>query len=153
MTISQYSPIHRREFEEMLVEYFVFTLKSDIPEDIVRGKLLDFIIDNAGRNINHVAIASKNGAPIGFSIYQIDCPNSDWCKRPGWGFIREFFIRRDHRGRGYGTALAAFTEKQLRTMGADQLYLTSDNAIGFWLRCGWSRTHEICSNDLEILIK
>lgn len=153
MTIINYSPTLRENFEEMLVEYFCTDLQSDIPEDIVRNKLVGHILNYVQNHIIHLAFAVEEEILIGFSIYQIDTVESDWCKRPGWGFIREFCIRRPYRGRGNGKQLASYTEQQLRNMGASHLYLTSDSAVGFWERCGWSNTHEQGSNDLEILTK
>ena len=153
MIIKPYDSTMRQIFEEMLVTYFLTDLQSDIPEDILRGKLLDLIISNAEKRIYHLSIAFEGGAPIGFSIYQIDTPDSDWCKRPGWGFIREFYISAPYRRKGYGTKLAAFSEKQLRALGAEHLYLTSDGAAAFWESCGFSNSHELCSNELEILTK
>lgn len=153
MNIIPYDQSLRSQLEEMLVEYFVFDLKCGIPEEIVRGKLMELITCYAKKRIIHIAVALERETPIGFSIYQIDSAESDWCKRPGWGFIREFYIARGHRGKGCGRALADYTEHQLRNLGATQLYLTSDDAIGFWQRCGYSNKHEMCSNDLEILTK
>ena len=41
----------------------------------------------------------------------------------------------------------------LRALGAEHLNLTSDDAAAFWERCGFSNSHELCSNELEILTK
>lgn len=152
MHITSYTPTHRNAFEKMLVEYFVHDLQSDIPEDIIRDKLLPHIENQLEKGIIHVAIAVED-SPIGFSIYQIDTPESDWCKRPGWGFIREFRIDKTCRGKGYGRKLAEHTERKLHALGAAQLYLTSDTAAGFWERCGWRNSQETCSNGLEIFVK
>lgn len=153
MTITSYTPALRPHFEEMLVEYFVHDLKSDIPEEIIRGKLMELIADQTCNSIIHAAIALTDEIPIGFSIYQIDTPDSDWCKRPGWGFIREFWIAKAWRGKGCGRKLAEHTEQHLRSLGASRLYLTSDGAVDFWEHCLWHNTHELCSNGLEILTK
>lgn len=152
MRIIEYTPELRCAFEEMLVEYFIRELQSDVPEDIIRDKLLPHIQRYVEKGIVHVSIAVEE-SPIGFSIYQIDSEESDWCKRPGWGFIREFWISKACRSKGYGRILAEYTEHQLRALGAEQLYLTSDDAVGFWKKCGWRNSHELCSNGLEILTK
>ena len=152
MHITPYAPEYRDTFEEMLVEYFVRDLESDIPEDIIRDKLMPHIESQVEKRIIRVAFAMEE-FPIGFSIYQTDSPESDWCKRPGWGFVREFWITKPYRGKGFGRMLADHTERQLRILGAAQLYLTSDNALGFWEHCGWRNSHEVCSNGLEILTK
>ena len=137
----------------MLVDYFIHDLSGDIPEDIIRNKLLLHIEGYVEKGITQVYLLMIDDLPAGFSIYQIDTPDSDWCKRPGWGFIREFFIASEYRGKGFGRLLADHTEQQLLALGAIQLYLTSDDTAGFWEHCGYRNTHEICSNDLEILTK
>lgn len=153
MTIIPYDQSRAHQFEEMLVPYFITDLQGDIPEEIIRGKLLHLITDLAEKKIIHIAIALEDDFPIGFSIYQIDTPDSDWCKRPGWGFIREFYIAPNSRGKGFGRSLVHHTEQQLRLLGASQLYLTSDNAVPFWEKCNWQKSGEVCSNGLEILTK
>ena len=153
MTITEYTPDLRSSFEEMLFEYFLTDLRSDIPEDIIRGKLLSHILSYADQKIIRLAFAMSDGRCIGFSIYQIDTPESDWCKRPGWGFIREFYVDPAHRNKGIGRMLADHTEQDLYSMGARQLYLTSDDAIPFWRKCGWRLTDGLSSNGQYILEK
>lgn len=152
MEIINYTPTYRIAFEEMLVTYFT-ELSSDIPEPIIRGKLMDLIHGQIEQDIIHVALILDNHDTVGFSIYQIDSTNSDWCKKPGWGFIREFYITASSRSKGFGKALAAYTDAQLKKLGAEHLYLTSDDAVQFWQKCGYTLTEEICSNDLPILVK
>lgn len=153
MTIIDYNATLRSQFEELLVTYFTVDLTSDIPEDIIRGKLMDLISRQTAGNIIHIALAMEEKSAVGFSIYQIDTTDSDWCKRPGWGFIREFYITASSRSKGFGKALAAYTDAQLKKLGAEHLYLTSDDAVQFWQKCGYTLTEEICSNDLPILVK
>lgn len=151
MNIITYDQIIQSSFTSMLIAYFN-ELESGIPEHIIRGKLLDLILELHKKNVLHIAIAIDD-VPIGFAIYQIDSPESDWCKKEGWGCIREFFIVKEHRRKGFGTALAAYCERHLRLLGAEQLYLTADDAIPFWKHCGYHNTDKICSNDLEIMTK
>ena len=153
MNILDYNAALRSQFEELLVTYFTVDLNSDIPEDIIRGKLMDLISKQTEDGVIHVAIATENDSAIGFSIYQIDSTHSDWCKRPGWGFIREFHVARSCRHRGFGSALAAYSEEKLLQLGTRRIYLTSDDAADFWIHCGYKKTNEICSNDLPILEK
>lgn len=152
MTILQYDPSHRTHLETMLVDYFT-ELSAGIPEPVIRDKILSLILNEHSQNILRIAIALENQIPMGFSIYQIDSPKSDWCKFPGWGSIREFYIKPKYRRLGHGSQLAAWTDQQLRKMGAVKLYLTADDAIPFWQHCGFSNSHEFCSNELEILTK
>lgn len=151
MVICDYHPGLKPEFSNLLAEYFR-ELDDTLPESVVRGAIETLILDEWSRNILHIAVA-VDGAPMGFSIYQIDTPDSDWCKRPGWGCIREFYIRPQDRRQGCGTQLAAYCEQNLYKLGAAQLYLTADDAISFWTHCGYRPSGETGSNDLEILTK
>ena len=132
---------------------YMAELNCGIPEDIIRGKLSDLIDRMCLDGTIRVDMAMAGDVFAGFSVYQIDTPESDWCKRPGWGFIREFYVVPAYRAQGTGAALAAHTEQSLRAMGASQLYLTSTEAVPFWQRCGWHLTEELCSNDQYILEK
>lgn len=152
MTILDYNSSLKPVLEEMLVAYFP-EVSSDIPEDIIRGKLLNLIHDQVSRRIIHISVGMLDDDPVGFSIYQIDREESDWCKYPGWGFIREFYIRKEYRHRGYGTRLAAYTEEQLHLLGAETLYLTTGDADAFWVHCGYHNSGTICSNGLPVFTK
>lgn len=152
MTVIPFDQTVRTQFEAMLVDYFN-ELESGIPEPVIRGKLLELILTELRQDILRIAIATENAAPIGFSIYQIDTESSDWCKKPGWGCIREFYIAPTSRRKGFGTRLADRCAQDLLDAGAKGLYLTADEAVPFWNACGYSNTHEICTNDLEILTK
>jgi len=136
----------------MMVPYMA-ELDCDVPEDIIRGKLADFIETQCESGHIQIVLAWDGEKAVGLSVYQIDAPESDWCKRPGWGFIREFYVKPKYRTNGLGAYLAAYTEKALRKLGAEKMYLTSGPAAAFWEKCGWKNTGESCSNDLLILEK
>ncbi len=152
MTIREYNRSMKLILANMMADY-MSELKSDIPEDIIRGKLSDHIDRMCESGIIRVSIAFDSVTPAAFSVFQIDTPESDWCKRPGWGFIREYYVVPEYRKTGIGRNLAAYTEQELHNMGADQLYLTSTEAAPFWCKCGWRLTHELCSNGQYILEK
>ncbi len=152
MTILPYNPTHRIELENLLIPYFL-ELGEAVPEPFIRDKLMNLIESLHQRGILHISLVSADHQTVGFALYQIDTPDSDWCKFPGWGCIREFYILPEYRRRGYGRALACHCETQLRQLGALSIYLTSDNAIPFWEHCGYGRSHQRCSNEMEILTK
>ena len=132
---------------------YMAELNCDVPENIIRDKLADFIETQCELGHIHILLARDGENLVGFSVYQIDMPESDWCKRPGWGFIREFYIKPEYRAKGSGARLAAYTEEALKNLGAEKLYLTSGPAAAFWEKCGWENTGEFCTNDLVILEK
>lgn len=152
MTIIDYSKSNKDTLANMMTAYMA-ELDCGIPENVIREKLVDFIDGLCGKGIIRVVIVFHCDTPAAFSVFQIDTPESDWCKRPGWGFIREFYVIPEYRKNGIGRQLSNYTEQALRTMGAAQLYLTSTDAIPFWKKCGWKVTGDLCSNDQYILEK
>lgn len=152
MTIIPYSKTCKQTLADNMAAYMT-ELDCGIPEEIIRGKLADFIDSQWESGIIRIDLLMEERICAGFSVYQMDTPESDWCKRPGWGFIREFYIAPSFRKTGMGRHLAQHTENALRTMGAEQLYLTSDGAIPFWRSCGWTLSQEVCSNGQTILEK
>jgi len=152
MIITPYTTAHKHILAALMADYMA-ELESDIPREIVLGKLADLIDRQCADRIIQLDLAMGEACCVGFSVYQIDTEKSDWCKRPGWGFIREFYVVPAYRKGGTGKALAAHTELQLRNMGAEALYLTSTGAVPFWEKCGWKLTEELCSNGQYILEK
>lgn len=152
MTIIRYDSLLRVKFLQLLTDYFD-ELDAGLSRTAVAEKILPMLEDQDELRIGTIILAFRRGRPIGFAVYQIDSPRSDWCKRPGWGCIREFYIRPEYRRQGYGARMAGYAEKHLRKLGAEQLYLTADSAIPFWEKSGWRNTGELCSNDCFILEK
>ena len=153
MTIQAYTSDRKPQLAELLTAYFL-EISDDLSEDIIREKLTDFIHQQHQKGVISISFVLDGTASAGFSIYQIDTPESDWCKRPGWGFIREFYITPYARRQGFGSQLAAHTQQRLQEMGAAKLYLTSDPAaLAFWQNQGWRYTDDLCSNGLHYLEK
>ncbi len=152
MYITKFHNNYAKSFENLFADYF-HELGTDIPEDILHGRLMDHIFHQLDQELIHIHLLFERERCVGFSLFQVDQPESDWCKRPGWGCIREFYIAPSFRALGYGRRLAQDSEQTLRSLGCPRLYLTSDTGIPFWLRCGWRQTGILCSNGLEILEK
>lgn len=152
MTIHTYDKSNRALLSDMMAAYMT-ELNCGIPEEIIRGRLADFIDAQWQRGIIQIDLCREGSRCIGFSVYQTDREESDWCKRPGWGFIREFYVVPDCRRTVAGRFLAAHTEQELRKLGATRLYLTSTEAAPFWCKCGWTLTETLCSNGQYILEK
>ena len=152
MTIKPYDHSMKPALVTMMTSYFP-EVHADIPQEIIETKLIDLIESQAEKKLIQVFIAFEGEIPAGFSIFQIDSQGSDWCKREGWGFIREFYVFPDHRRRGTGRELAGFSKAKLTEMGVHNLYLTCDSseqAESFWQSCGWVKTASSASNGLTI---
>ncbi|MCL2407608.1 MAG: GNAT family N-acetyltransferase [Defluviitaleaceae bacterium] len=116
--------------------------------------LCEDMVQKAKAGIIFIDILHLDNTPIGFIEYQVDSPESDWYEKEGCGCIREMYIQKEHRGRGYGKFLAVHAGDELRKLGVPYIYLTADDAIDFWLSAGYTDTGEICDkNGGKILIK
>lgn len=141
MTIQALTLDRKADFEALFLPYFQ-ELEANEPQplspQVITGKILPFVLSQWEKGIIRIDLCLAEDNAFGFAIYQIDAPESDWCKRPGWGFIREFYIRPENRRKGFGHAMAAHVAAALKDMGTAQVYLTSDNAMAFWQRCGFT---------------
>ena len=148
------------DFEEWWTEQFVRYAKEDLqdtnlPEEILREKIAKGVfLKNQETGVSSIALGFCGEVPAGFAVYQVDSPEADWCKRPGWGLIREFCILPEFRGKGYGKALAGYAEQKLFEK-TDCLYLTAhdERASAFWTACGFVDTGEDDSNGCRIFEK
>lgn len=154
-TMKEYQPSMEAVFEEQFLRYARDDLGDGLPEEILREKIgKGVFVKNWERGINRITLAFAGEEPAGFAIYQVDGPESDWCKRPGWGLIREFRVAPRFRRLGCGRTLAAWAEAELRKK-ADRLYLTAHDeaAVGFWTACGFRATGEINQNGTHTMEK
>ena len=145
MEIIPYNDMYKEPFTEMFTTYFLDDLKVGeedprVTPAVIREKISPHILSCVDSGAVRLDLLLTGGKPTGFSIYQVDSPESDWNRRPGWGFIREFWIARSNRRQGLGRALAAHTELCLREMGAENIYLTTDEGAAFWAACGYINT-------------
>ncbi|HBN85189.1 MAG TPA: hypothetical protein DDZ89_15250, partial [Clostridiales bacterium] len=138
MKVKNYDNSMKSVWQDMFVQYFQKDLKVELSEKILKEKVCSFILEQWSKDVVFISMLVLNDDVIGFAIYQIDTPESDWCKRPGWGFIREFYIDDAYRRNGYGKHLINVIERDLLSRHVEQIYLTSDDAVSFWEKCGYS---------------
>lgn len=137
--IVEYDEQWAQKAEVQFERYVRDDLKMELTSEAIREKIWRVIfVGGWEKGTLSIALAAANGEVIGMAIYQIDSRRSDWCERKGWGCIREFFIRPDYRGMGYGRRLADYAERRLRN-NAERLYLTADDALEFWRACGYEK--------------
>lgn len=153
--IKEYDSNMRNAFTQLFLRYVWDDLKDPIPEGILREKIITGVfMKGCETGVLQIALPFWNQHPIGFAVYQVDTVQSDWCKRPGWGLIREFSVAPEFRRQGCGKRLAAYAESRLRKK-ADKLYLTAHDAdaVRFWTACGWQATGEQNENGTYTMIK
>ncbi len=135
-----YEDLYR--FNEMFSTYFREDFKIEI-SDAKINVICSEIAESVARKITWMDMLLVDSNLAGFIYYQIDNPESDWCEREGWGFIREIYIKSNMRGRGLGTKLVAGAEKELYNKGVRYIYLTSDEMGQFWNFCGYKKTDKL----------
>ncbi len=146
--IKPYDPSMREDFERQFIDYNNNDLHMQeedprITDQVLREKIVPLFLAGWEKGASSIALCRADGVCAGFVCFQVDSPESDWCKRPGWGLIREFRIAPEFRRRGWGKALAAYAEQELRKK-TDRLYLTAHDAaaVVFWTACGFTCTGE-----------
>ncbi|MCL2619352.1 MAG: GNAT family N-acetyltransferase [Defluviitaleaceae bacterium] len=139
-------------FAQMVGVYFIEDLEETLNHNPPIG-MCKAMTQAAKDGIIHLDLLHLDDTAIGFIMYQVDSPESNWCEKEGYGFIREMYIRKDHRKQGYGKVLVAHAENELKKLSVPYIYLTSSND-DFWLGVGYVETGEVCEkNSLGILIK
>ena len=80
----------------------------------------------------------EEGAVLGFIQFR-PTPFTSWFFEETCGFIREFWVAPEVRGRGHGSALLALAEGYFREEGMYTAILTTDTAAGFYEGRGYVR--------------
>jgi len=118
------SPIQKSALRHLLMQYFAGLDWKD-PKDAIPPsyvpKILARIAEMLYQGDFWVYLARENRALCGFIIAQIDSEGKDWCKRPGWGFIRELYVLPGHRGKGIAKELVAYAKQWARERGCTEL--------------------------------
>ena len=110
-----------KTFEESDYESFVKMFNSYFLNDcqikLKYSKIEEIcseIIEMSKREVSPLYLIKLNKKPVGFIIYQIDSPRSDWCQKEGFGFIRELYIEKEYRKRGLGNFCFLMLKKSLK---------------------------------------
>ena len=152
MEIRKFTDLDFDVFAQMVGVYFIEDLKETLYNNPPVG-MCKAMTQSVKDGITHLDLLLLDGSPIGFIMYQVDSPKSNWCEKEGYGFIREMYICKDHRKQGYGKILVAHAENELKKLSVPHIYLTSSNDA-FWLSIGYANTGEVCEkNNNTILIK
>jgi len=136
------------DFIEMFCAYFRSDFKYEI-SDHEAEELCSEIAKQSLFGIIKLDLLIIDEKISGFICYQIDTHKSDWCEREGWGLIREIYIKHTLRGKGLGLKLVSHAEKNLYNKGVERIYLTSNEASGFWSSCGYKKTGKVSSINHE----
>lgn len=154
LTIRRYKTDDYEEFSRVFFKYFRDALKLDVSFEDARDICRD-IEERIGRGICVLDIALVDEKIGGFISYQVDSCESNWNYREGDGCILEAYVDNEYRELGLGKLLNKGAEAVLWRKRIGKIYLTSDEeAVGFWERCGYVLTGDICGkNQCKVMEK
>lgn len=101
---------------------------------------------NSGENTAYLAL--ENDRAIGFLQFT-EIKLSSWFFTQKLGFIREFWVDKDHRSMGIGMQLLELTEKYFLENGLSQAILTTESANEFYTKRGYVKTGAIKAANLQ----
>ena len=107
-------------------------------------KWVNSIIAMQGPTDRHLELCYVGEMPIGFLYGKIDHEDHKGFIKPGYGYIMEFYVRPDHRRKGYGKMMFKRLEQLFCLGGAEMMYLTADPVTGkpFWEAMGFNNINE-----------
>ena len=103
-------------------------------------------------NLAYVKV-DNSGRTIGFIQFKaIELSNNFFAEK--YGFIREFWISKEYRGKGFGMQLLNSCELYFEKEDISQIILTTDTAEEFYIANGYSVNQNIVAkNDLIVMTK
>jgi ribosomal protein S18 acetylase RimI-like enzyme len=157
---------HRAEFKSLywdfndeLCEHDPSLLVSPNPHytaEEFRLKCFEGTLEMLGDSDRHLELCYDGENLIGFLEGVVEHEHLVGFIKPGWGCVREFYVKPEHRRKGYGRAMAGRLERLFAADGAKMMYLTPDNVTGipFWTAMGFIETEEInTDNDMKVWVK
>lgn len=102
---------------------------------------------------NLLYLIEDKGECIAFIQFRKDV-FTNWFFKEEFGFIREFWVKAEHRGQGLGTSLMQEVEAFFKGEGISRVILTSDSAKGFYLSHGYQIESGIkAKNENDVFVK
>ncbi len=92
----------------------------------------------SGENRAYVRLG-EDGGVVGFLQFT-PMEMAGWFFSEQVGFIREFWVKKECRGQGHGTALLRLTEEYFKARGVRRLLLTTDTAPAFYTARGYTKS-------------
>lgn len=126
-------------------------------EDEIIGGLKKRVNIQGSRKDMHFEIVLHDNEVIGISMFAIDLGTvHGLLDEPGYGTVMGFYIKPEHRRRGYGRLFFNHIEAMLKEDGAKKMYVCPDPVTGepFWKAMGFSDSGKFDPDDKKpIFIK
>ena len=113
---------------------------EETDEEILNG-LEKRIAIQGTRNDMHFELALLGDAVIGIAMFAIDLGTIyGILDAPGYGTVMGFYIKPNHRRKGFGRLFFQHIQAVLKDDGAPKLYVCPDSVTGipFWLAMGFA---------------
>lgn len=138
LTISPVTDKTQSEFENLFTLYYnELGCDEDVPH-----LLKEYVLPDLKAGLISADVLRDGEKFVGFTIYQLDDVDNEWCRREGWGDIREIFVLPAHRRQGLGKFMLLTAEFRLKERGVKECYcLPSDGTEEFFAKCGYSRAN------------
>jgi GNAT superfamily N-acetyltransferase len=142
------------DYNDELCEHDPSLLVSPNPHytaEEFRLKCFEGTLEMLGDSDRHLELCYDGEALIGFLEGVVEHEHLVGFIKPGWGCVREFYVKPECRRKGYGKAMAERLEALFSADGATQMYLTADAVTGvpFWTEMGFTETDEINTDNGE----
>ena len=129
--------------------------EQNVPQAVI-DRWIRSIPGMLGDEDRHLELVYHGKDLVGFLFGKVDHSQHKGYIRPGWGYVMEFYVKPEYRGRGYGRKMYARIEALFRADGVSKLYLTADPVTGkpFWIAMGFKESGDISpENGLEFFEK
>lgn len=146
-------PIHVEILFPIWKTYMSEIGENHTDEGLRNGLMNRLDISQSHENVFFELMWSGNNA-IGFAFYSIDGGIKDVIPS-GYGYIMEFFVLPEWRGKNIGLRCAKNICKKLNDMGCPKIYLTStETSEKFWEKTGFTKSNLVDpDNQLGIWLK
>ncbi|MDD4493763.1 MAG: GNAT family N-acetyltransferase [Eubacteriales bacterium] len=119
-------------------------LGSEPTSDEFILKFTQSCINMQGTHDRHLELAFVDNEPIGFLYGKVDHEHHRGHKKIGYGYVMEFYIKPEHRRKGYGRIMLRRLEQHFSGHGIKRMYLnTGASGEAFWKAMGFKPTDEI----------
>lgn len=125
-------------------------------EEEITDELRKRINIQGSRTDMHFEIAFLDDQLVGIAMFAIDTGTVYGLLEAGYGTVMGFFIKPEHRRKGYGKEFFFHVEEVLKKDGTSKIYLTPDGVTGepFWREMGFIDSGKIDpDNKMSIYIK
>ncbi len=139
---------HYKLLKNLMIPYHM-ELNAQRPDPMVTKKLIKKItrgtLNMQGPCDRHLELCYAENDIVGFLYGKVDHEAHKGHKKPGYGYVMEFYVKPEYRRSGYGKAMFRRLESLFAADGATNMYLNTgtETGVAFWTSMGFTATDEI----------